>query len=78
MDVHEKGTAPTLAIMRTRLQHLEELDKLEESELEGWTDIRLDRWLVDWCLRNGYHQTARIVAEERGIEVCGELKAFYV
>lgn len=70
VDVHEKGTAPTLAIMHKRLQHLDELDKLEETELEGWTDVRLDRWLVDWCLRNSYHQTARVVAEERGIEVC--------
>ncbi|KIM22289.1 hypothetical protein M408DRAFT_332984 [Serendipita vermifera MAFF 305830] len=76
VDVHEKGTSPTLAIMRKRLEHLDELDKLEETELEGWTDVRLDRWLVDWSLRNGYHQTAKVVAEERGIEDLVDLKLF--
>lgn len=44
-----------------------------EMELEGWTNIRLDRWLVDWCLRNGMFETAETLAKERGIEVCGSL-----
>jgi len=39
-------------------------------ELNTWTDIRLDRWLVDWTLRNGFHETANLIAKERNIEVC--------
>jgi macrophage erythroblast attacher len=56
--------------MRTRPRHLDELDKLEESELDPWTDTRLNRWLVDWTLRNGYLDTARLLADENDMEVC--------
>jgi hypothetical protein len=38
-------------------------------ELDTWTDMRLDRWLVDWSLRNGFHETANLIAKERNIEV---------
>lgn len=107
LDVHEKGTAPTITTLRARLQHLEELDKMEvddgpadaemkdeekdvslekptlkkgvsikpeskepQMDLENWTDIRLDRWIIDWSLRNGLHDTAALIAKERNLEVC--------
>lgn len=31
--------------------------------------MRLDRWLVDWALRNGKERTARSIAAEKKLEV---------
>ncbi|CAG8767224.1 1429_t:CDS:2, partial [Acaulospora colombiana] len=75
-EVHEKGTTPIVATMRTRLRHLDELDKLDENELDPWTDTRINRWLVDWNLRNGHMETARLLADENGIEDLVDLSLF--
>jgi macrophage erythroblast attacher len=59
--------------MRERLQHLATVETLPTStgpEFTRWADTRLDRWLVDWSLRNGKEKTARTITKERGIEVC--------
>jgi hypothetical protein len=37
--------------------------------LSSPTDARLDRWLVDLALRTGNQKTARMIAEEKNIEV---------
>ena len=58
--------------MRARLQHISEVEKLDNTELiqyAQWTDTRLDRWLVDWALRKGKFATARKIAEEKEITV---------
>lgn len=60
--------------MRERLHHLATIESLQNSsqpEFSRWADTRLDRWLVDWCLRNGKENTARKIAKEKNIEVCG-------
>ncbi|CAG7849834.1 Protein FYV10 [Serendipita indica DSM 11827] len=67
-DVHEKGTTPNIAALRSRSHHLDELEKMDESEQELWMDTRLDRWLVDWSLRHGHARTAAAIAEQRKIE----------
>lgn len=62
--------------MRERLQHLgavEDIPSVNEPEFTRWADTRLDRWLVDWALRTGKEKTARMIAEDRGIEVCFSL-----
>ena len=59
--------------MRERLHHLATIEALPTSsgpEFTRWADTRLDRWLVDWCLRHGKEMTARKIAKERDIEVC--------
>lgn len=59
-------------VIRERLQHLgsiEEFDSSSSTEFARWADVRLDRWLVDWSLRNGKEKTARMIAEQKGIEV---------
>lgn len=64
---------PTIAVMNERLKHLDALEKFqsrEEAGFERWADTRLDRWVVDWALRNGHMKTARTIAGEKGIEVC--------
>jgi macrophage erythroblast attacher len=58
--------------MRERLQHLGQLEHMQSMntpEFARWADTRLDRWLVDWCLRNGREQTAKRIAREKDIEV---------
>jgi macrophage erythroblast attacher len=58
--------------MRERYNHLaliENAQSSKDSEYARWVDIRLDRWIVDWVLRHGREQTARHIAQEKGIEV---------
>lgn len=58
--------------MRRRLNHLaafESLASTDQPEFSDWADTRLDRWLVDWSLRNGKDATAKSIAKHQGIEV---------
>ncbi|THH00874.1 hypothetical protein EW026_g1744 [Hermanssonia centrifuga] len=62
---------PTLSVTRERLEHLSTVESITSAngpEFARWADTRLDRWLVDWALRNGKEKTARSIARERGIE----------
>lgn len=71
-DMQETAGAPTLSVIRERLQHLGTLEEIESAnapEFTRWADVRLDRWLVDWSLRNGKEKTARAIAAQKGIEV---------
>ena len=59
-------------MMRERLHHLAAVEALQNAtgpEFTRWADTRLDRWLVDWALRNGMEKTARKIAKEKDIEV---------
>ena len=70
--MQESAGGPTLNVMRERLQHLATVEDIESStapEFTRWADVRLERWLVDWCLRNGKEKTARMIATQNGIEV---------
>lgn len=76
--MQETAAKPTLDVLRERLQHLGTLERLEsttEPEFTRWTDTRLDRWIVDWALRNGKEKTARMIASEKGIEVRPQLRS---
>lgn len=58
--------------MLDRVKHLaavEEMQSGDSPEFARWADTRLDRWLVDWSLRHGKEKTARMIAQDRGIEV---------
>lgn len=58
--------------MRERLHHLAAVEALQSGngpEFARWADTRLDRWLVDWALRNGKEKTARKIADDKDIEV---------
>ncbi|KAG7086640.1 hypothetical protein E1B28_002581 [Marasmius oreades] len=45
-------------------------------EFARWADTRLDRWLIDWCLRNGKEKTARHIAQEKKIETLVDISLF--
>lgn len=71
-DLHETAGKPTQDVLRERLQHLATVENLQSAsspEFDRWADTRLDRWLVDWALRNGKARTARRIAKEKDIEV---------
>ncbi|KAI0656955.1 CTLH/CRA C-terminal to lish motif domain-containing protein [Cubamyces menziesii] len=78
-EMQESAGKPTLNVMRERLQHLGAMEALESTntpEFTRWADIRLDRWLVDWSLRNGKEKTARKIAADQGIEKLVDIDLF--
>lgn len=73
-DLHTNSGKPTQDVMRERLQHLGTIESLQSTSVPDfgrWADTRLDRWLVDWTLRNGKGKTARKIAHDKNIEVSG-------
>ncbi|KAJ3822583.1 macrophage erythroblast attacher isoform 1 [Lentinula raphanica] len=78
-DLHDSAGKPTQDVIRDRLQHmatLENTNSITDSDYTKWADKRLDRWLVDWCLRQGKEKTARQLAREKDIEVLVDLDLF--
>ncbi|KAH9848379.1 CTLH/CRA C-terminal to lish motif domain-containing protein [Lenzites betulinus] len=78
-DMQETAGKPTLEVMRERLEHLGALEGIEATnthEFREWSDVRLDRWLVDWSLRNGKEKSARKIASEKGIEKLVDIELF--
>lgn len=70
--MQKNDNVPVQAAMRRRLDHLSTFETLTSTNQPGyaeWADIRLDRWLVDWALRNGKEVSARSLAVARDIEV---------
>lgn len=70
--MQESAAKPTLDVMRERLHHLATIDRSEPPntvEWDRWADTRLERWIVDWCLRTGKERTAKKIAEEKRVEV---------
>ncbi|EMD35442.1 hypothetical protein CERSUDRAFT_116204 [Gelatoporia subvermispora B] len=78
-ELQDSAGAPTLGVMRERLEHLAQVESIQsttEPEFARWADVRLDRWLVDWALRNGKEQTARTLAEHKGIQRLVDIDLF--
>ena len=64
---------------KARIQHLEELHEipsLADVKYEDWSHVRLNRLLVDYLLRQGYTQSARELAVEKGIEELVDVGVF--
>lgn len=64
---------------RTRLQHLQDLygiPSLADVKYDEWSRVRLNRLLVDYLLRLGYGESARLLAQEKGIEDLVDIDAF--
>jgi macrophage erythroblast attacher len=63
--------------MRERINHLVAIENNPtEAEFTRWADARLDRWLVDWALRNGKEKTARKIGKEKGIQALVDIELF--
>ena len=64
---------------RKRIQHLEALHKipsLADVKYDQWSRVRLDRLLVDQMLRSGYSESAKQLAQEKGVEELVDLSVF--
>ncbi|OJJ48786.1 hypothetical protein ASPZODRAFT_60243 [Penicilliopsis zonata CBS 506.65] len=62
-----------------RIQHLESLyniPSLADVKYDMWSRIRLDRLLADHMLRSGHTESARQLAQEKGIEDLVDLNVF--
>ncbi|OCH85764.1 hypothetical protein OBBRIDRAFT_797832 [Obba rivulosa] len=78
-ELQSSAGAPTLSVMKGRLEHLSQVENLQsasEPDFARWADVRLDRWLVDWALRNGKEETAKVLAQEKGIERLVDIDLF--
>ncbi|KAH8108782.1 CTLH/CRA C-terminal to lish motif domain-containing protein [Phellopilus nigrolimitatus] len=78
-DLHETSGVPTQNVMRERFNHIADLESFQSRDdpsFSRWADTRIDRWLVDWALRNGKEQTARKIAEEKGVEKLVDIDLF--
>ncbi|KAJ7185503.1 CTLH/CRA C-terminal to lish motif domain-containing protein [Mycena filopes] len=78
-DLHDTAGKPTQDVIRERLQHLatvESIPTANDPEFGRWADTRLDRWLVDWALRNGKEKTAKMIAKEKHIETLVDIDLF--
>lgn len=57
-------------VCKRRLSHLQEYESLSEEEQQLWKKKRLDRMLVEYCLRMGYYETALNLSTHSNIKVC--------
>ena len=56
---------------KARVEHLQELHEIQslaDVKYDSWSQVRLDRLLVDYLLRQGHTQSAKQPAKEKGIE----------
>ncbi|ESK92860.1 Macrophage erythroblast attacher [Moniliophthora roreri MCA 2997] len=78
-ELHETAGKPAQDVMRERFQYLSALESIPSTntpEFARWGDTRLDRWLVDWCLRNGKEKTAKQIAKDKDIETLVDISLF--
>ncbi|KAH7886941.1 CTLH/CRA C-terminal to lish motif domain-containing protein [Phlebopus sp. FC_14] len=78
-DLQETNGRPTLDVTHERLHHLAAVEALPTAncpDFSRWADTRLDRWLVDWTLREGREKTARKLAQEKDIETLVDIELF--
>ena len=64
---------------KARIQHLGELHdipNLADVKYDNWSHVRLNRLLVDYLLRQGYTQSAKELAQEKGIEELVDVGVF--
>ena len=64
---------------RKRIQHLKDLydiPSLADVKYDEWSRVRLNRLLVDYLLRSGFTESAKALAQEKGIEDLVDLDVF--
>ena len=64
---------------RKRIQHLKSLydiPSLTDVKYDEWSRIRLNRLLVDYLLRSGFGESAKALAQDKGIEDLVDLDVF--
>ncbi|KAH7159919.1 CTLH/CRA C-terminal to lish motif domain-containing protein [Dactylonectria estremocensis] len=62
-----------------RIAHLDELyamTSVDDVKYEAWSRKRLDRLLADYLLRHGYNESAKELAQQRGMENLVDMDTF--
>ena len=65
---------------RRRLEHLQDLygmESLVDVKYDEWSRLRLDRFIIEYLVRQGYVMSARALAKEKGIEELVDLDVFH-
>lgn len=82
-SINEEIQAAT--VCKKRLDHLklytsniDDDSHQAESDLERWRNIRMDRFLVDHCLRQGFYETAMQLSTEAGINDLTNIEIFLI
>ncbi|CCJ31286.1 unnamed protein product [Pneumocystis jirovecii] len=63
----------------TRIAHLKELcsiENIEDDAYDRWSQVRLNRLLIDYMLRKGMSKTAKQLAQEKNIEGLVDIDLF--
>ena len=79
MESLQEEEKKILTQSRKRIQHLETLHQipsLADVKYDQWSRVRLDRLVVDHLLRSGFSDSAKQLAQERGIEDLVDLSVF--
>lgn len=64
---------------KKRIQHLEslhEIPNLTDVKYNQWSRTRLDRLMVDHMLRSGYSESAKQLAQDKGVEDLVDINVF--
>jgi len=65
---------------KARIEHLQALHEipggLVDVKYDHWSHTRLDRLLVDYLLRQGYTESAKALAREKGVEALVDVAVF--
>jgi macrophage erythroblast attacher len=81
LTVLDENTTELTGHIEARTDHLQELydiPTLADVKYDQWSKVRLDRLMVDYMLRKGYSQSAKELAEERGMEKLSDSAQFEV
>ncbi|KAK4556836.1 GID complex subunit containing RING finger motif [Recurvomyces mirabilis] len=64
---------------KARIAHLQDLHDVQsvgDVKFDDWSEVRLDRLLVDYLLRQGYTSTARALASAKNVEDLVDIPVF--
>jgi macrophage erythroblast attacher len=64
---------------RKRIAHLNQLYRISsliDPKYQEWSSIRLNRLLVDFLIRNGFSESAKVLAQEKDIEELVDIDVF--
>jgi macrophage erythroblast attacher len=70
-QMEEGSRAEELQVQRCRVR-LDRLATASTGDDGEWEDLRLKRILVDYMLRMSYYDSAAMLAEASGIQVCND------
>jgi macrophage erythroblast attacher len=72
----KKNEERFIRIFQKRIAHLEEGSNGDAENARDWAMVRLDRFLIDYLLRQGHINTCRVIAKSSGIEDLVDIDVF--